>query len=302
MILSLGPFEYYSRPVHVPRLASRFRFCVSILPRFAPFSFCGPCFRDGSKKLQENRLQSHSSTITNQSLHTNTMPPFRIQCRHQSTYRRTTRRLAMSGAPSMKTSKIAGGPNTSHIIFNPPPTTPNVYHTPLKFMPASDPRRKLYQSAPSLYNLPSTSPPTFRSTSPSKVQASADHVIMNTPGTALREVAFSFPAALAQRIPETAKLPPGVSKPWTYEKQLTQEDVEEIRRLRAEDPWKNTVNYLAKKFGCSHLLVMGIQSAPLEVKKAHTKRVEAAMNKWSGKTKVARRDREKRKELWSRDA
>jgi hypothetical protein len=245
--------------------------------------------------------EQESLFITNP-IHVNTMPPFRIQCRHQSTYRRTTRRLAMSGAPSMKTSKIGGGPESSHIIFNPPPTTPNVYHTPLKFMPASDPRRKMYQSAPSLYNIPSTPRPTFTSTSPSKAQASTDHVIMNTPGTALREVAFSFPAALAQRVPETARLPPTVGKSWYHERELTQEDVEEIRRLRAGDPWKNTVQALAKQFQCSHLLVMGIQSAPLAVKQAHTARLDAVKAKWSGKTQTARRDRERRKEIWSRDA
>lgn len=208
----------------------------------------------------------------------------------------------MSGAPSFKTSKIPGGIDSSHIIFNPPPTTPNVYHTPLKFMPASDPRRKLYQTAPSLYNLPSTNTPTFRSTSPSKIQSTTDHVVMNTPGTALREVAFSFPSALAQRIPDSSRLPRPVTKPWYHKKELTQDEVEEIRRLRAEDPWKNTVQKLAKRFECSHMLVMGIQSAPAAVKDAHSARIAAAQSKWSTKTQAARRDRERRKELWLRDA
>ncbi|KAJ9625113.1 hypothetical protein H2203_005068 [Taxawa tesnikishii (nom. ined.)] len=31
-----------------------------------------------------------------------------------------------------------------HIIYNPPSSAPNVYHTPLAFLPKNDPRRKLH--------------------------------------------------------------------------------------------------------------------------------------------------------------
>ncbi|KAI4844284.1 hypothetical protein E4T44_06274 [Aureobasidium sp. EXF-8845] len=34
--------------------------------------------------------------------------------------------------------------NQDHIIYNPPSSAPNVYHTPLKFLPKDDPRRRLH--------------------------------------------------------------------------------------------------------------------------------------------------------------
>ncbi|KAF2675365.1 hypothetical protein BT63DRAFT_420560 [Microthyrium microscopicum] len=227
----------------------------------------------------------------------------RIQCRYQSTFRRLTRSTAMAGAPSLRSSKVASGPETSHIIFNPPPSTPNVHHTPLKFLPPNDPRRKLYESGPSLYNLPSDiNSPIPRRNSQSKVENVATSTVMSTPGTALREVAFSFPAGLAQRVPQNSRLPPPVRKQWSYEKELTQEEVEEVRRLRRDDPDNNSVNHLAYKFGCSDKLVKAIQSAPLRIKAAHIERREAAMNSWGPKKRKAWEDLQRRKELWARDA
>lgn len=60
--------------------------------------------------------------------------------RTQATYRRTKQRLRLkpdaSFAPSSNQSH-------DHIIYNPPSSIPNVYHTPTKFLPPNDVRRKL---------------------------------------------------------------------------------------------------------------------------------------------------------------
>ncbi|KIX07164.1 uncharacterized protein Z518_01817 [Rhinocladiella mackenziei CBS 650.93] len=60
-------------------------------------------------------------------------------CRHQSSYRRTRSRLNIKPDPSFLPSKTE---QHDHIIFNPPPSMPSVYHTPNIFLPKND-RRKV---------------------------------------------------------------------------------------------------------------------------------------------------------------
>lgn len=76
--------------------------------------------------------------------------------RAQSSYRRTKQRLrvkpdASFGLPSDK--------SHDHIIFNPPSSSPSVYHTPTKFLPSNDARRTLrtdnHANAQDLEELPS---------------------------------------------------------------------------------------------------------------------------------------------------
>ncbi|PQE04704.1 hypothetical protein CJF32_00010143 [Rutstroemia sp. NJR-2017a WRK4] len=60
--------------------------------------------------------------------------------RHESSYRRTKQRLNIAPHPQFVPSKDA---TQDHIIFNPPSSAPSVIHTPLKFIPKDDKRRKL---------------------------------------------------------------------------------------------------------------------------------------------------------------
>lgn len=63
--------------------------------------------------------------------------------RHESSARRTTKRLRVKPDPSF-TSYSSSSPQTQdHIVFNPPSSTPSIYHTPTIFLPPSDPRRQL---------------------------------------------------------------------------------------------------------------------------------------------------------------
>lgn len=60
--------------------------------------------------------------------------------RHQSSYRRTKKRLRVKPDASFAPSS---NQTHDHIIYNPPSSAPSVYHTPTKFLPPNDLRRKL---------------------------------------------------------------------------------------------------------------------------------------------------------------
>ena len=62
--------------------------------------------------------------------------------RHESSSRRTTKRLRTKPDPSF-TATITPSQIRDHIVFNPPSSAPSPYHTPAIFLPPSDPRRAL---------------------------------------------------------------------------------------------------------------------------------------------------------------
>jgi hypothetical protein len=198
----------------------------------------------------------------------------------------------MPEAPSMKTLK-SDGPKTSHIVFNPPPSAPNVYHTPVKFLPQDDIRRRLLETGPSMYNLQQSPSSPSRGRQPRSPIAA--------PGTALRELAHAFPSGLAPRAPADAPLPPPLAPPYVPAATLTQAQVDEVRRLRREDPENWPLRRLAREFGCSHRLVAAIQVS----REAHASEVrekERVRERWSERRARARVDRGRRRETWLRDA
>lgn len=60
--------------------------------------------------------------------------------RHAATYRRARSKLNIKPDPSFLHSKTDAH---DHIIYNPPPSMPNVYHTPTIFLPRTDRRRAI---------------------------------------------------------------------------------------------------------------------------------------------------------------
>jgi len=150
---------------------------------------------------------------------------------------------------------------TDHIIFNPPSSAPNVYHTPSKFLPKNDPRRKLHMLAQQ------------------QLQAAA--------------------ATTAQMTAPKSRLPPPIRPPYEKKYHLTQKEIDEIRRLRAEDPHKWTRVRLAEKFDCSQFFVSLCASAP-QVKEARDLELEAVKSKWGRQKQDAREERQRRKEGWGR--
>ena len=174
--------------------------------------------------------------------------------RHESSARRTTKRLRTKPDPSF-TSSIPASQLNDHIVFNPPSSAPSPYHTPPVFLPPNDPRRKL-----------------FRQYSNANPYKSPDR-----------------------------RLPPPVRRPYEKKYHLNEEDFAEIRRLRAEDPYKWTRNKLAEKFGCSQFFVGMVAEATKEKKDVEREKIEAVKARWGKKRRYAREDRTKRRELWGRD-
>ena len=63
-----------------------------------------------------------------------------VQKRHVASYRRSRTQLNVKPDPSFLPTKTEAH---DHIIYNPPPSMPNVYHTPTIFLPKEDKRRAI---------------------------------------------------------------------------------------------------------------------------------------------------------------
>lgn len=96
-------------------------------------------------------------------------------------------------------------------------------------------------------------------------------------------------------------LPPRLSNKPEPER-MSDEDIEEMRRLRKEDPDTWTAASLARKFGCTQTFVM--TKAPLKMSE-RKKRVRARdaehekmRSQWGEKKSLIREIRQKRREFW----
>ncbi|KAI1348932.1 mitochondrial ribosomal protein subunit L20-domain-containing protein [Xylaria sp. FL0043] len=146
----------------------------------------------------------------------------------------------------------------THIIYNPPAASPSVYHTPFKFLPKSDPRR----------------------------QANLSQLLRSS---------SDLPAS-SSRVPG---LPPPTRAAELREKKynVTREQVEEMRQLRAADPLTWSVHKLAAKFDCTPFFVMMCCKASPEHKEMERQRLEAIRARWGPVRTKAREERRKRKAL-----
>jgi hypothetical protein len=177
-----------------------------------------------------------------------------VQRRHESSYRRTRSKLNIKPDPAFLPSKTE---QHDHIIYNPPPSMPNVYHTPTIFLPRHDKRKA--------------------------IQATLASLGVQPPQT------------------EAQKLLP-VFKETGPIVQLTQADVDEIRRLRMEDPYKWSQTQLTKKFNTSNAFV-GYIIRGMSPEKAEQQKVveETIRSNWGKRRRTAREDRQIRKDRWFRD-
>lgn len=176
------------------------------------------------------------------------------QRRHESTYRRARSKLNTKPDPSFLPTKTE---QHDHIIYNPPPSMPNVYHTPTIFLPKEDKRRAIQAALQPM----------------SQAQLSADSL-------------------------------PRVKKEVEGEKRyhLTQRDVDEMRKLRIEDPTKWSQTQLAKKFDCSNMFVGFVIKGISKEKAAQQKALsDVVRSNWGAKRRIAREDRAIRKDRWYRD-
>ncbi|EUC41336.1 hypothetical protein COCMIDRAFT_29874 [Bipolaris oryzae ATCC 44560] len=197
----------------------------------------------------------------------------RTQQRFESTTRRHRKLLALPAAPSYT-------PDTSSptLIFNPPSSAPSVHHTPLKFLPPTDKRRNLYA------NTHNQLARTALSTRTSPIAS---------PGTPL-----SAPSHLPPK-PSSA-LPRPVRTPYAKQYHLTEQQVREMRALRAQDPDTWTRVKLADKFGCSQFFVGLVAKNAAKAERVRQEHEESRA-KWGVRRREAREERGRRKAGWGRD-
>lgn len=100
---------------------------------------------------------------------------------------------------------------------------------------------------------------------------------------------------------EERPLPPPVRITQAKKYHLVPEEIEEIRRLRTEDPFTWTRKKLAEKFDCSEFFVGMVCEASKERKEQQKQILENVKEKWGRRKRYAREDRAKRRELWARD-
>ncbi|KAL2259480.1 hypothetical protein VTK26DRAFT_6835 [Humicola hyalothermophila] len=200
--------------------------------------------------------------------------------RQKSSSARTRKALNIPPHPSFLGFNADGIRNTTdQIIYNPPSAAPSVYHTPFKFLPKSDPRRRanlaseLIASATTANSSSSSSSTTATSTDP------ASQGETNQPSVE------DLPLATRTALGPKAK------------HHLTKEDVEEMRRLRLEDPVTNSVQSLARRYGCSNLFVLMCCRPPREHEQAVKERMEAVKARWGPRKRAAREERARRFEM-----
>ena len=81
---------------------------------------------------------------------------------------------------------------------------------------------------------------------------------------------------------------------------IGQKEVEEMKRLREEDPITWSVNALAKKFDCSTIFVKMAAPAPAEHTKWLAEKLERRKARWGPMRTQAREDRKRREEMLHR--
>lgn len=94
---------------------------------------------------------------------------------------------------------------------------------------------------------------------------------------------------------------PALSLPIEKKLNLTPKEVEEIQRLRLEDPFKYTRKVLAEQFQVSEFTISLVSNANKKFKSEMDRRLKYIKNRWSQGRIQARQDREKRKVSWYRD-
>ena len=159
------------------------------------------------------------------------------------------------------------------------------------------PDRSMFEAVPSSHRNDHLiiNPP---SSAPSPYHTPAAFLPRDDPRRALLSQTFSHynPYQNSER-----RLPPAIAKPAAKKYHLKEEDFEEIRRLRSEDPWTWTTVQLAKKFETSNLFISMVAHASEKKLKYDAKQLEAKKDRWGPKRRAAREERAKRRALWGMD-
>ncbi|KAG9255740.1 mitochondrial ribosomal protein subunit L20-domain-containing protein [Emericellopsis atlantica] len=149
-----------------------------------------------------------------------------ITTRSHKTTARTKRSLKIAPHDSFLPSRDGNASQGDHIIYNPPSSEASPFHTPFIFLPPEDPRRQAI--------------------------------------TRMRAMKGSAQGLVGLGGQTTEKLPPLMNKNEGKKARyhLTPAHMEEMRKLRAEDPLTWTVTALARKFDCSTIIVRTVAPPP----------------------------------------
>ncbi|KAI2627420.1 mitochondrial ribosomal protein subunit L20-domain-containing protein [Hypomontagnella submonticulosa] len=98
-----------------------------------------------------------------------------------------------------------------------------------------------------------------------------------------------------------SQLPPELKAP-PKKYNVTREQVDEMRQLRAEDPARWSVHKLAERYDCAPYFIMMCCRAGEEHQKRERARLEAVKARWGPIRSAARDERKKRKTLLLKDA
>ncbi|PYH95206.1 hypothetical protein BO71DRAFT_210120 [Aspergillus ellipticus CBS 707.79] len=146
----------------------------------------------------------------------------------------------------------------------------------------------------------------------SLIHTQEDHIIHNPPSSApsvyLTPSKF-LPSNDVRKNLRTApansnnseELPPVVRAPSEKKYHLTPSDIREIRRLRATDPMTWSRLKLAKRFECSPMFISLVCETSPQKKEIQKRVLEAVQSRWGSKRRMAREDRQLRREAWGRD-
>ncbi|KAL7814436.1 mitochondrial ribosomal protein subunit L20 domain-containing protein [Trichoderma gracile] len=227
--------------------------------------------RPASQLLAPLRHLSSSSSSSRISSSSSVLPTL-ISTRGHKTTARTKRSLKMAPHDSFLPSRSAAFPAADQIIYNPPASEASPEHTPFIFLPRSDPRRLAILR--------------LRNNNNNNNNSSSD------PFTASQSASPSTEAAA------DGDLPPEMRYKRRQPKyNLTKEHIDEMRRLRAEDPLTWSVQRLARKFECSTVFVQMAAPAPAEHLKWLRAKMERKMERWGPIRSAAREDRKRRAEM-----
>jgi hypothetical protein len=180
-----------------------------------------------------------------------------VASRGHKTAARTKRALKIAPHDSFLPDRSAVFPAADSIIYNPPASEATPFHTPSLFIPESDARRR-----------------------------------------AMQRMGASHPGAPKLAPTADGELPPKMrfaGRNPSYH--IGVEQIQEMRRLRAEDPLTWSVGALAKKFECSNTFVQIAAPAPpehLEWLKEKQARREA---RWGPIKSKAMEERRRRAEM-----
>ncbi|KAK9382409.1 mitochondrial 54S ribosomal protein mL58 [Kockiozyma suomiensis] len=101
--------------------------------------------------------------------------------------------------------------------------------------------------------------------------------------------------------PSMEVLPPPLRAVVPKKYHLSEKQIDEIRRLRDEDPNRWTRKVLAEKYGCSDFFIALVSRAPKERLDEMDRRLDVIKSRWGMYKRNARLQRQKKREIWARD-